>query len=94
MGVYIFYFLLILLPVLWIVSIKMLRNWKHIIRYYLMNITVIGLYCLVIFYSNIDYFTHDPYGLRKIFSLLFCLGIHTFIGFLFALYYKYKMEKK
>lgn len=55
-----------------------------------MNIIVIGLYSCVIFYSNFDYFTNDPYGLRKIFSLLFCLGIHTFIGLLFALFYKYK----
>ena len=32
MTVYIFYFLLGLLPVLWIISIVLLKKWKHIIR--------------------------------------------------------------
>ena len=93
MGVYIFNFLMGLLPVLWIISIVLLRKWKHIIRYIISNTILVLIYFLALFYSKITFFEHDEYGLKKVFLFLMIIGAHTIIGFIFALYYKYKMSK-
>ncbi len=93
MGVYIFYFLLGLMPVLWIISIVLLRKWKHIIRYFIGNTILVLVYFFGLFYSKISFFEHDEYGLNIVFLFLMIIGAHTIIGFIFALYYKYKISK-
>ena len=93
MGVYIFYFLLGLLPVLWIVSVIFLRKWKHIIRYFWITTLAVLSYFSIIFFSGLSFFGHDEYGLKKVFLFIMIIGAHTIIGFIFALYYKYKMSK-
>lgn len=93
MGVYIFYFLIGLLPILWIISIVILRKWKHIIWYTISNTISVLVYFFVLFYSKISFFEHDEYGLNIVFLFLMIIGAHTIIGFIFALYYKYKMSK-
>lgn len=93
MEVITFYFLVSLIPILWIWSIVILKKWKYILYYAVVNTLVIGLYFLFIFYSNTSFFDVDPYGLKKVFSFLFMIGFHTTLGFIFALYYKYKISK-
>ncbi|TDP59502.1 hypothetical protein BC748_1755 [Flavobacterium dankookense] len=93
MGVIIFFILLISVPILWITSIYFLRKWKFLFVYFLSNLVVSGIYSSIIFCSNLSYFNNDPYGLRKIFSFLFVIGIHTTLGFIFALYHRNKTSK-
>ena len=93
MTVYIFYFLLGLLPVLWIISIVLLKKWKHIIRYFICNTILVLIYFFGLFFSRLTFFDHDEYGLKKVFLFLFIIGFHTILGFIFALYYKYKISK-
>ena len=93
MTVYIFYFLLALLPVMWITSIVWLKKWKHFLPYIFINSLLVFIYHFVIFYSSIKLFEHDEYGLKKIFLFIFTIGFHTLIGFVFALYFKFKLSK-
>ena len=65
MGIYILYFLLLLIPFLWIVSIFMLRKWKYILIYSILNGLLIAIYFYIIFYSNYKIFLHDEYRLKK-----------------------------
>lgn len=93
MGTYILYFLLLLIPILWIVSIFMLRKWKHILIYSILNAFLIAVYFYLIFYSNYKIFLYDEYRLKKIFLFLYIIMSHTIVGFIFALVYKYKLAK-
>lgn len=81
------------MPVLWIISAVLLRKWKHIILFFIGNTVLVLVYFLGLFYSKISFFEHDEYGLKKVFLFLMIIGAHTVIGFIFALYYKYKMSK-
>lgn len=94
MTVYIFYFILTLLPIMWITSIVWLKKWKYFLPYILINNLLILIYVFVIFYSSITLYVHDEYGLKKIFLFLFIIGFQTIIGFIFALYFKFKLSKK
>jgi len=93
MGIYILYLLLLLIPFLWIVSVFMLRKWKHILIYSILNALIIAIYFYIIFYSNYKIFLQDEYGLKKIFLFLYIIILHTIAGFIFALVYKYKLTK-
>lgn len=93
MGIYILYLLLLLIPFLWIVSIFILRKWKHILIYTILNTLLIAIYFYTIFYSNYNIFLHDEYRLKKIFLFLYIIISHTIVGFIFSLVYKYKLAK-
>ena len=93
MTVTIFYFLLALLPIMWIVSIIWLRKWKHVLVCALSNALIIFVSFFIIFFSSIKLFEHDEYGLKKVFLFLFLLGFQTVAGFIFALYFKFKLSK-
>ncbi len=93
MGIYILYLLLLLIPVLWIVSVFILRKWKHILVYTIVNALLIAIYFYIIFYSNYKIFLHDEYRLKKIFLFLYIIMTHTIAGFIFAMVYKYKVAK-
>lgn len=93
MTVYIFYFLVALLPIMWIISFIWLRKWKHILTYSLLNTLVVLIYTFVLFFSSLKLFEHDEYRLKKVFSFLFIIGFQTLIGFIFALYFKFKLSK-
>jgi hypothetical protein len=93
MTVYIFYSILSLLPILWITSIVWLRKWKPVLLYALLNAVAIFLYLFVLFFTSIKLFEHDEYGLKKVFLFLFILSFHTVAGFIFALYFKFKLSK-
>ena len=93
MTVYVFYFLLALLPIMWLISIIWLWKWKHILVYALTNALLILFFVFIIFFSSIKLFEQDEYGLKKVFLFLFILGFHTVAGFIFAIYFKFKLSK-
>lgn len=90
---YFFYFLVALIPVLWMVSIYFLRKWKLIYKYVLFHFALICIYFYILFFSKIKFFEHDEYSLKNIFLFLYIIAFHTIIGFIFALYYKTKLSK-
>lgn len=94
MTVTIFYFIVALLPIMWIISIMWLRKWKHVLPYVLLNALAVFIYLFVIFFAHLKLFDHDEYGLKKVFLFLFIIAFHTIIGFIFALYFKFRLSKK
>lgn len=93
MIVCIFYFLLALLPIMWMVSIIWLWKWKHIWVYAIANALLIFFSLFVTFFSSIKFFEHDEYGLKKVFLFLFILTFQTVTSFIYALYFKFKLSK-
>lgn len=91
--VFIFYFGLSLIPVLWIFTIYFLRKWKSVKIFCLANILLVAVYFFLIFYSTFHFFKTDPYGLKNIFLFLYSIIIQTLSGFIFSLYYKFKVLK-
>ncbi len=94
MEVYIFFFILGLMPVLWIFSLLTLRKWQFFFRFLWINALAVISYSTLIIFSGLSFFGHDEYGLKKVFLFLMTIGFHTIIGFTIALYYKYIMSKK
>jgi hypothetical protein len=94
MTVYIFYFLIALMPISWIVSLYIIRKWQYVLGYFIMSSLVVVIYSYVILFSTIKIFSQDELGLKKIFLFLYTIMIHSIAGFIFALIYKYKFANK
>lgn len=91
--VFIFYFLLSLIPVLWTITVYILRKWKHIYRFCFVNVLLVALYFFLQFNSTLRIFKTDPMGLKNVFLFLYLIIFQTVSGFIFALYYKFKLSK-
>lgn len=90
--VFLFYFGLALLPMLWIVTIYLLRKWKYIKIFSLLNIFLVTVYFFLIFHSFFHFFKTDPLGLKTIFLFLYLIIFQTVMNFIFSLYYQYKYK--
>jgi hypothetical protein len=93
MRSYILFSFLTLIPILWIINIFILKNWKHVIKYTVINIVFILTYFTNIFYCLSDHFINDQYGIEKVFYFILLLITHTLIAFIFALYFKFKLSQ-
>ncbi len=92
MKLYILLSFLALFPILWIVSIVILKKWKHVLKYSVLNVVFTLTYFIVIFYCMNDYFINDSYGLERIIYFVVLFIIQSLTSFIFALYYKYKLS--
>ena len=88
--VFLFYFGLALLPILWIITLYLLRKWKYVKIFLLLNIFLVAVSFFLIFHSIFYFFKTDPYGLKTIFLFLYLMIFQTVMNFIFSLYYKYK----
>ena len=88
--VFLFYFGLALLPIQWIITIYLLRKWKYIKIFSLLNILLIAVYFFLIFHSIFYFFKTDPLVLKTIFLFLYLMIFQTLMNFIFSLYYQYK----
>lgn len=75
-------------PIIWLVSILMLKDWKHIWKYTLINFIIITAYGIAILTTDLIDFGHDEYGLKKLFGFIAAIVIHIFLGFIFGVGYK------
>lgn len=87
-----FYSLLALIPVMFIWSGYLLRKQNWFRLYLLVNTAFFALYFLGIFFTPLEFFEQDPYGLKKIFLFLYILLVHALGCFTFALYHHYKSK--
>ncbi len=88
--VFLFYFGLALLPILWIITIYLLRKWKYVKIFCCVNTLVVAINFVLIFHSTFHFFKTDPLGLKTIFLFLYLMIFQTVMNFIFSLYYKYK----
>ena len=93
MEIYLFLFVLISTPILWIISIFIFKEWKYFGKLFLINTIILICYGYLILYTNLNFVGHDEYGLGKILLLVSSLIIHTILNFGLALFYKYKLKK-
>lgn len=75
-------------PLIWLVSILMLKDWRHIWKYALINFVVLIAYGITILMTDLIDFGHVEYGLKKLFAFIASVVIHILLGFIFAVGYK------
>ncbi len=78
---------------LWLFNLYLLSYWKYIYWFAFLNLILIALYFILIFYGGKDLWGHDEYGLGALFRFIFGLIIHVLIGFIFALYKSFTLRK-
>ncbi|WP_460620703.1 hypothetical protein [Hymenobacter tenuis] len=74
-------------PLLWLVSVHLLRNWQYFWRYFLCNLLLLIGYAYIVL--AVLPFANDAYGLGRLFAVLGAIVVHTFLGFGLALAIRY-----
>ncbi|KQC29640.1 hypothetical protein [Flagellimonas eckloniae] len=81
--------MILILPIialaLWILSIFLVKSWRHFWLYLITNFLIVLIYTINTLYGKLEFIGHDEYGLGRL-MLLFVFPIaHAVIGFIFAL---------
>lgn len=85
--------LLILGPLLWILSLVLLKSWRYFWLYFLANLIVLVGYLAILSTSSLAYFGHDEYGLGRLLILVAAVMMHTLLGFFFALGFGFRQRR-
>lgn len=93
MRTFIVFALVALIPILWIVSIYLLRKWNKVFRYFSINLIVLLTYLYLTLFSDFKFFKEDQLGLKIVFLFIYILLFHTIANFIFALFYNSKISK-
>ena len=93
MREFILYAIVASIPILWIISIYLLRKRKEIYRYFIVHLVLFIAYLYLVLFSNFKFFEYDQLGLKKVFLFIFILLFHTLANFIFALYHTFKLSK-
>ncbi|GAB3227774.1 hypothetical protein GCM10027346_11510 [Hymenobacter seoulensis] len=74
-------------PLLWLVSVHLLRNWQYFWRYFICNLLVL---CAHLYLTlQVLHLGHDEYGLKRLVAVLGAIVVHTLLGFGLALAIRY-----
>lgn len=93
MRTFILFTIAALIPILWIVSIYLLRKWNKVYRYFIINLLVLLSYLYLTFFSDFKFFKEDQLGLKIVFLFIYILLFHTIANFIFALFFNSKISK-
>jgi len=66
----------------------MLKDWKYIWKYALVNFVILTAYGIIILMTDLIDFGHDEYGLKKLFGFIAAVVIHIILGLIYAVGYK------
>ncbi|MCC3158725.1 hypothetical protein LJ737_15885 [Hymenobacter sp. 15J16-1T3B] len=83
-ALFVFLFLLLASPVLWMVSVVLLLDWRRFWQFFLLNLALLAGYLMLFFGTELLRFGHDEYGLRQAFGALLAVTLHVVLGFGFA----------
>jgi hypothetical protein len=81
-------------PLLWIISLVVLSNWKHFWKFFFANLFILVGYVYILFFTKVVNQEHDEYGLKVLGTVLLTILTHILLGFLFAISYKYSKNYK
>ncbi|KAA9332340.1 hypothetical protein F0P96_12745 [Hymenobacter busanensis] len=77
-------------PMLWLISLYLLRRWSHFPAFFAANTALLIVYLYVLFHPTLISFGHDEYGLGRLFGLFCTVTAHVVLGFLFAVAFRWK----
>ena len=79
--------------VLWILSIYLVREWKHFWVFFAINLLILAIYSTYTIYGNLNFLGHDEYGLGRLMMLFAIPIIHVLIAFILAMVINYRLKK-
>ena len=90
-----FYYTVILSPVLWLLSLYFLRNWGKFKKFFIINTLVLFAYLIIILNGNLTDFPEDEFGMKRLFFATASMMAHIILGFVFsmAVYLRQKRRK-
>lgn len=74
-------------PFLWLISVRLLRNWRYFWLFFALN-SVLLLFHLLL-NTQLLSFGHDEYGLARLSATIVTIVVHTILGFFFAVLLRY-----
>ncbi len=77
-------------PVLGVISLVTLKDWKHFWKFFFANLFILACYYYILLFTRLIDLGHDEYGLGTLRAFLFTISIHVLLGFLFAMTYKFR----
>ncbi len=80
----------ILLPIMWIISIYILRKWDYFYLFFGLNLVMTVLFYYLITATNIFISGQNEHGLETLYNVVIYVVIHTIVMFAFSLFYKLK----
>lgn len=78
---------------MWIASLYMTSRWKYFWHYFVANILIFIGYFTYLLNADLVWLGHDEYGLQRLFMMFLFPSIHVIIGFLIAIFIRYKSKK-
>jgi hypothetical protein len=86
-------FLVLVSPVLWLISVSMLTEWKHFWKFFIANSLILALYLTFIMDPVFVDFGHDEYGLKRLTTSIAAIVTHIVLGLVFAVGHRLKVKK-
>ncbi len=87
-------YIILFSPILWLLSLFFLHNWKHFWKFAGINFLVITVYSFIILSTNLIDYGHDEYGLGPIVTFVLSIVGHIILGFIFSIGYKFREKSK
>src|SRR5688572_13098114 len=90
-----FYYTVLISPVLWFLSLYFLRGWGSFKKFFIINTLVLFAYLIIILNGNFIDFPEDVFGMKRLFFATASMMAHIILGFVFsfAIYLKQKRIK-
>lgn len=79
-------------PILWIISIKLTKNWKHFKKLALLNLLIFVCYFFILNFTKWIDLGDDAYGLGRLVTNVILIMIHVILGFISSLIIYKKMK--